>query len=74
MLIFEILKSYLKVIFIHMQVFRLQTCRLAQLVERGTFNPKVKGSSPFSGGFFHKIWKKLRFLKELKRLRPKVEP
>ena len=24
--------------------------RLAQLVERGTFNPEVKGSSPLSGG------------------------
>ncbi len=25
--------------------------RLAQLVERGTFNPEVKGSSPLSGVF-----------------------
>ncbi len=24
--------------------------RLAQTVERGTFNPEVKGSSPLSGG------------------------
>ena len=27
---------------------------LAQSVERGTFNPEVKGSSPLFGGFF--IW------------------
>ena len=26
--------------------------RLAQSVERGTFNPKVKGSSPLSGAFW----------------------
>ena len=26
--------------------------RLAQSVERGTFNPKVKGSSPLSGEIF----------------------
>ncbi len=26
--------------------------RLAQLVERETFNLKAKGSSPLSGGFF----------------------
>ena len=64
MLIFEILKSYLKVIFIHMQDFDFKHARLAQSVERGTFNPKVKGSSPLSGGFFfHKIWKNFVFLK-----------
>ena len=28
---------------------RLRMARLAQSVERGTFNPKVKGSSPLSG-------------------------
>ena len=28
---------------------RLKLARLAQSVERGTFNPKVKGSSPLSG-------------------------
>ena len=27
--------------------------RLAQSVERGTFNPEVKGSSPLSGGDFY---------------------
>ncbi len=26
------------------------SARLAQTVERGTFNPEVKGSSPLSGG------------------------
>ena len=26
-----------------------ESARLAQSVERGTFNPKVKGSSPLSG-------------------------
>ena len=25
--------------------------RLAQSVERGTFNPEVKGSTPLSGGY-----------------------
>ncbi len=30
------------------------SARLAQSVERGTFNPKVKGSSPLSGG--KKFW------------------
>ena len=28
---------------------RVDRARLAQSVERGTFNPKVKGSSPLSG-------------------------
>ena len=28
----------------------INVARLAQSVERGTFNPKVKGSSPLSGG------------------------
>jgi hypothetical protein len=28
------------------------SARLAQLVERGTFNPEVKGSSPLSGETF----------------------
>ena len=28
------------------------TARLAQSVERGTFNPEVKGSSPLSGDNF----------------------
>ena len=37
--------------------------RLAQSVERGTFNPKVKGSSPLSGECF--FWQKLNFSKLL---------
>jgi hypothetical protein len=29
--------------------YKLVYARLAQTVERGTFNPEVKGSSPLSG-------------------------
>ena len=32
----------------------IKYARLAQSVERGTFNPEVKGSSPLSGGAFLK--------------------
>ena len=46
--------------------------RLAQLVERGTFNPEVKCSSPLSGDLFFKLffldfYKKehFQFLREL---------
>ena len=36
----------------------LHTCKLlAQLVERETFNPRVKGSSPLRAVFFHNIKK-----------------
>ena len=33
--------------------------RLAQSVERGTFNPEVKGSSPLSGGSFLNLEKRI---------------
>ena len=33
--------------------------RLAQSVERGTFNPEVKGSSPLSGETFCQFFKLL---------------
>ena len=33
----------------------IDRARLAQLVERGTFNPEVKGSSPLSGGNFFSL-------------------
>ena len=37
--------SELSTLFSHL----FPNARLAQLVERGTFNPEVKGSSPLSG-------------------------
>ena len=44
--------SELRTLFSHLFL----NARLAQLVERGTFNPEVKGSSPLSGeNFFARI-------------------
>ena len=39
--------------FLLMLARRKCRARLAQLVERGTFNPKVKGSSPLSGVYHY---------------------
>ena len=38
-----------------------KAARLAQSVERGTFNPEVKGSSPLSGGKILKKKKRKKF-------------
>ena len=39
-------------IILYFFLFHNCTARLAQSVERGTFNPEVKGSSPLSGDQF----------------------